>query len=480
MASITYRPEIDGLRAVAVIPVILFHSGAGWIEGGYLGVDVFFVICGFLITTIILQGVRRGAFHLQAILGETSATDLPPLTRDADFDIGRLRSPLVQGGLTRARSSRHSAALWCANIAFWQTSGNYWGADANESPFLHTWSLSVEEQFYLLHPFLLVLIIKFVRRRMLGVLSLFTVCSFLLYLYGSHSNPVATFYLLYASLGARLWLHPGRLGPRQAGTLTWPRLRDARIRGTGRRDLILLPLLGRAFLRRLPGGPGHGTCPADCVQRGFRVRREAPLAAGGRLRRQDLVLPLSLALAGHRSGEQVAAPPGVGTAHALLLLTTFVISVLSYNYIEIPTRHAPFRSTPLRLCVASFFASLAISFNMYTQDNSYDCSMYGPVVWEGNSYSVCPVDAWAARDATLREGIVCRHGTSGNAVRFATGGIIKRHGGGTPEIVVLGDSHVLMWAGTIDRVAAELGVMGRILCRLRHLAIRRYPPEGDL
>lgn len=155
-----YRPEVDGLRAVAVIPVILFHAGFSIFSGGYIGVDVFFVISGYLITSIIVSEVHEGTFTLAKFYERRARRILPSLflVMAASSMAGWwLLSPAHMEGFSR---SLIAVSTFASNILFWQESG-YWGTDNELKPLLHTWSLGVEEQYYFVFPILLIFVSRF-------------------------------------------------------------------------------------------------------------------------------------------------------------------------------------------------------------------------------------------------------------------------------------------------------------------------------
>jgi peptidoglycan/LPS O-acetylase OafA/YrhL len=170
--SIKYRPEIDGLRAIAVIPVVLFHAGIDGLSGGYVGVDIFFVISGYLITSIILSEMSAEKFSLIRFYERRARRILPAL-----FFV--MISSLIVALLTMNPdqfegfgASAVSVVTYLSNFYFWYTR-DYFAPAAEELPLLHTWSLSVEEQFYMLFPLLLLLLgVKKPNRLLLALVSI--------------------------------------------------------------------------------------------------------------------------------------------------------------------------------------------------------------------------------------------------------------------------------------------------------------------
>ena len=196
MSSIKYRPEIDGLRAIAVIPVILFHFSNDLLPGGYIGVDVFFVISGFLVTSIILDEYERDVFvfsnfwlrRVRRILPALMAMVLATLVAGTLIDYGANINNLGTQGL--------ASLLSFSNISHWLIAGNYWGSAAENSALLHTWSLSVEEQFYLFFPLLLFVVLKYFHKWVALIFFVLSLSSVLLFFFGTQTHPSATFYLL--------------------------------------------------------------------------------------------------------------------------------------------------------------------------------------------------------------------------------------------------------------------------------------------
>ncbi|MCR6653619.1 MAG: acyltransferase [Cellvibrionaceae bacterium] len=158
-----YRAEIDGLRAIAVIPVILFHAGAPGFAGGYVGVDIFFVISGYLITSIIMKDMERQSFSLVDFYERRARRIMPALAVVVACTTLAAYLFMPPNYLTQYAQSVVAVMLFAANIYFYLTT-NYFATEADEKPLLHTWSLGVEEQFYVFFPLLLMALMPLGRR----------------------------------------------------------------------------------------------------------------------------------------------------------------------------------------------------------------------------------------------------------------------------------------------------------------------------
>src|SRR6185369_17235236 len=143
-----YRADIDGLRAVAIVPVVLFHAGVAGFSGGFVGVDVFFVISGFLITSLIRADMADGRFTLARFYERRIRRIFPALFAVifACEIAGALL--LMPEDLAAFGRSAAATALFASNVLFWRESG-YFAAPSELKPLLHTWSLAIEEQFYI-------------------------------------------------------------------------------------------------------------------------------------------------------------------------------------------------------------------------------------------------------------------------------------------------------------------------------------------
>jgi peptidoglycan/LPS O-acetylase OafA/YrhL len=235
--AISYRPDIDGLRAVAVLSVVFFHLEASLVPGGFVGVDIFFVISGFLITSILRREMEAGTFSF----GEFY---LRRIRRIAPAYFAMVAATLAAGCFLlapRDLAALGESALWSSlsvpNIHFWRAvDTGYFAADSRQLPLLHLWSLGVEEQFYLVWPALLLALIKLPRRPLLGLLMVFSAWSFLFAQLRIGTDASFAYYML-----------PTRAGELGIGALLAlsPTIHDKRDGGVGHE---LLAIAGLALI----------------------------------------------------------------------------------------------------------------------------------------------------------------------------------------------------------------------------------------
>ncbi|WP_338186386.1 acyltransferase family protein [Thalassospira tepidiphila] len=195
-----YRKEIDGLRAIAVISVVFFHAELNYFSGGFIGVDIFFVISGYLITSILIKDISQEKFSFSYFYERRIRRIIPALftVTIATLTIGH---QLLRPDLFKDLSQSISALmLMSSNILFWKETG-YFAAAADEKPLLHTWSLSVEEQFYIIFPVLMLFLWKRHRENSFFVLALIAASSLLLSEIGAVYFATANFFLL----PGRIW-----------------------------------------------------------------------------------------------------------------------------------------------------------------------------------------------------------------------------------------------------------------------------------
>ena len=195
--DIKYRPDIDGLRAIAILSVICFHAFPNILKGGFVGVDIFFVISGFLISSIIFNNLNKNTFSFLDFYSRRIKRIFPAL-------IIVILSCLAYGWLVLLSNEykqlgKHAAAgaTFVSNIITRHESG-YFDAAAELKPLLHLWSLGIEEQFYLFYPFLLYLIsrIRFLNNNLFKLILLLLCASFIWNIITVGRHPVPTFYLI--------------------------------------------------------------------------------------------------------------------------------------------------------------------------------------------------------------------------------------------------------------------------------------------
>lgn len=219
----TYRPEIDGLRALAVGGVVAHHTGLGVVPGGFTGVDVFFVISGYLITGIIAAEMAAGEFSQWRFLERRIRRIVPALAAMLAVTAAAAWAILTPEDFRPFAQSLTAASLFASNLLFVRETG-YFDSVEGMLPLLHTWTLGVEEQFYLIFPLVLIACLRWRRQAMLPVVATLGALSFVLALVLAEHWPQGSFYLLPTrfwefALGAACALLPVR--PRARG---WPAL----------------------------------------------------------------------------------------------------------------------------------------------------------------------------------------------------------------------------------------------------------------
>lgn len=355
MGSVTYRPAIDGLRAIAVLAVVAYHAGLP-IPGGFVGVDVFFVISGYLITAILHRELREtGRINYRAFYGRRFRRIFPALIVVVASTM-TLASALGPAAQLAVAKSAAASLLMLGNLHFQAVTGGYFDASADQMPLLHLWSLGVEEQFYLAWPLMLALII---RGRQV-VLLLLAALSFLLAQHLLTTNPEAAFFQTHArgwELAAGAWL---AIRPTPTAPPRW-----ACAAG------ITLLLVAVAF----PFPPSHfpaiGAVPAVCGAMLVIIGSQANGTLATRLlssRPFVFVGVISYGLylwhwpllAIHRT---VMLETGPVTAVALCIAAAG-LATLSYRYIETPLRrgsasaHQTAAVLLSSVCVVAFAASI--------------------------------------------------------------------------------------------------------------------------
>jgi peptidoglycan/LPS O-acetylase OafA/YrhL len=489
--------SVDALRAFAVIPVILFHLNQTWLPGGYLGVDVFFVISGFLITGIILDGLSACTFSFWDFYARRIRRILPALLvmLIVVAIVWLWHEPWEFGSLAKLA---RAAISMRANFSVKEVVGDYWGGDAQAQPLLHTWSLAVEEQFYLIYPFLAWGLWRFCSRRMaLGVLAGLALGSLVWHVRCSGSAPTTAFY----DTTTRAWeLLAGAL---LAGFIhTRPTDGEKDRSGMDWIGWIGLLLVGLSYVspalgvtkewRPILAVAGAAAFLWAAPQRsGVHAALDRPWLVYVGLISYSLYLwhwPISVFLNGLNPGEV----RGVAwTLTELALICAF--GVISYHFVEKPCRHGR-RITwvILTVCVASYFGLRQLAREQEKPEKGFFETM---VLAEGR-YSEGGVDYRTVGGFLLMDVEGTRFtepaAVSQQAARkyrhlnFATtearppGQLVV---GGEEQakarVLVWGDSHAMILAPTLNKLAKENGVRADFRIKDGVDPCVSLPPVGD-
>lgn len=364
-ARADYRPDIDGLRAVAVLAVVIFHLNKEWLPGGFAGVDVFFVISGFLITGILSRRMAVGTFSFTEFYLSRARRILPATFFCILLTLVAGTHLLLPDDAAALGASAAASAVWAANMYFWTAlDTSYFATSSEMVPLLHLWSLSVEEQFYLVWPLLLLLMQRWLpvaaRHVMLVVLAAVS------YQLGQHylaSDPGFAYYML-----------PARAGELIMGGLAYGA--STRLHNLSSLLRNLLALIGAALtawsiasLSEAKGFPGHAALAptlgtALLLLAGSHGRSLVgyvlampPLVAVGRIS-FSLYLWHWPVMALYRYGW---GQPATLAAYAGCVAVIVVLTLVSYFLVEKPFRHA---SVPGIAWPAARFAGISAGIAM--------------------------------------------------------------------------------------------------------------------
>lgn len=359
--ALKYRPEIDGLRALAVVPVILFHAGFESVKGGFVGVDIFFVISGYLITSIIINEWRAGCFSIINFYERRVRRIIPALIFMLAACLPAAWVLLTPQEMTAFSKSLVSVCLFSSNFYFSQTSG-YFDSASELKPLLHTWSLAVEEQFYLFFPFLLTISLRKGERHALYLLIVLAIGSIFLADWALSRYPSVAFYLL----PTRAW--ELFLGAFAAFYLDGShRPRKMAEEGLGIFGLILILYAVLAFDRQTPFPGFFALAPTVGATLIIIFARRGTLV--GRLLGLRSLVAIGLmsysAYLWHQPllafGRNIAFGGLTKAAAGSIVLATFLIAYFSWRVVE-----RPFRTSRLlnrgQIFASSFSAGLLLFF----------------------------------------------------------------------------------------------------------------------
>lgn len=449
MSSATaYRRDIDGLRAFAILPVLAFHAKLPGFSGGFVGVDVFFVISGFLITAIIAREIDAGQFSLLRFYERRARRILPALLVMIAAVLVLAAWLYLPADFAAVPRSALMTLGFLANVWFFTQTG-YFGGPADAMPLLHCWSLAVEEQFYVAFPAVLWLCAKFAPRQRLTIIAVLALASFALAVSKQADTDGFAFYLLPARAwellaGSMLALLaqpqpdsrplPQSLALVGLALIVWP------VFAYGRTTVFpgvtaLAPVLGTVMLIRF--------APGTVVGRMLSL----PLLVGVGLISYSLYLwhwPLIV------FAEYVSNAPLVGARQAVVIAASFVLAWASWRYIERPFRNA----------------------QRFSRRRIFTLSAVGMGVIAATAVAVLPLGGWPARFPAQ----VTRMAEAVNDISPKRGACILDSAGGdrpdcvlgaatSPTAALWGDSHGVELAFALGEKLERSG--GAIVQRTR-------------
>lgn len=446
-----YRRDITGMRSLAIVPVVVFHAGATAIPGGFIGVDMFYVISGFLITTILLREAEKtGRIALGSFWAKRIRRLVPALVVTVVFTliVGALLGSVLSWDTLALQGA--ASVLYVANILFWRESTNYFDTGSGLSPFLHMWSLGVEEQFYVLWPLLLIGGIWLAARRfslrsvLLVAFGVVFVLSLALSIVITPVSPNAAFYLL----PTRAWEFAGAglLALLPTGVVLRSRL-AASAAGVGG---VLVLVFGFVFLSESDAYPGYlalvpfvGTMLLLIAGAGARsilapVLESRLFVWVGNVSYSWYLWHWPLIVFAKE------LLPGSAWAMAFAALLSLGVGALSYSYIEQPLRFRPFLAASVRrtyvVGISATAATVVVALGVYAA---------GAAMMGGE-----PMRTYAKAAETL-------------PARDCADGVIERVGevdacvlgdpAGEKTLAVIGDSHAGHWRQAFETLAAQSG-----------------------
>jgi len=452
-----YRPDIDGLRAVAVLLVVFYHLKTAKCTGGFIGVDAFFVISGYLLSSIIIADLDGGRFSLSDFYERRIRRIFPALLvlLSAVTVFGCVM--LLPAELKRCAESLLAATFSVSNFYFWRHTG-YFDATNGLSPLIHTWSLAVEEQFYLILPLVLRLLRPLSRSKRVQVLSLIALASLVGSAIGAEKNDSAAFYLLPARawellLGTLLALYPARhqlsSGLRNFASFLGLALIIAP--GFAYSDntpfpglAAIPPCLGTALVIFAGGGPSHSITIAS------RLLSVQPLRWIGLISYSLYLWHWPLIVLSHTDTDVGnSIPPRL--LKLCLLALSLGVAFLSWRFVELPFRYGRFRPSRrlvFRFAVVGTAVLGAVAFSLMRFNGI-------PGRWSGEAVRVADYLDYNPDDQ-FRQGACFIDGDRGQRFNAA---VCLKENPAQKSYLLVGDSHAAsLWYG-LSKTLADRNLM---------------------
>ena len=454
-----YRPEIDGLRTIAVIAVILFHLNPNFLIGGYYGVDVFFVISGYLITEILTKDIRDGNFKILKFWIKRVKRIVPLLLTVIITTLVFLPFFIFLPTFNNLLKDIIPAIFSYFNFHAYFDFGDYWGDKADKSFFIHTWSLSVEEQFYVFYPFILIIINKF-SKSFLKPLLLITLISFGLFLYFVNIKTQFTFYMLpfriwELSIGGALSCLPITSNRNKTYSSLFPIL--------GLTLIFTGYFLASKSISHIAILPVFGSCIIIyfCSKNDItgKLLSSSIFVHLGKLS-YSLYLWHWPIIALFKNLEFKYIVNNKIYSCLIIILITYILSFLSFKLIETKARN--YDKTPKLVLLGIGLCIILITFYKSSYFNIYYNSQYNQETSYSRYYDISPKQTVIQKDNPIFYNIIMPKRLESNNVAYKEQGIVKIVNNKYPQVLILGDSHGVMWAKVLQEASEELKISSSI------------------
>ena len=469
--------SIDGIRAIAIIAVFVYHISPSALRGGFTGVDVFFILSGFLITSILLNEFRGGNFSFREFYLRRIQRLLPNVIVTV-LAVQIIWSIFLPPSLVR-QTGWHGfwTLLNGSNLFVWLNLGDYWGSSAEFAPFTHTWSLGIEEQFYLVYPCLLLVLFRLQPSRIKFWLFSAVVLSFISCLYGSYTKPDLTFYLL----PTRIWeLLLGSLTAVYRSQLSVIKLESSKLENNTHKIMgwigVVMICVGFLLINKKYAFPGWvslfptiGTVFLILSVVDGETKLSTWLSSPIMVRIGKLSYSLylwhwPLIVFGKIEANLLGIPQSIGAVVGGFVSIFF--AWISYETIEQRLRNrGPGRTTRLWIILAGFLLVLSSSYYIATRPHiTNPSSLFNRPTYSGELYD----SGWIPKtDNSYADRFYdVELAPENNCVKSAwrSGGIIHSHGSGSPKVVVIGSSHAMMHSKLIDSICSKSGISVSFFC----------------